>query len=98
MDQTNQLMKGRKCKRKISYGDTDELLDFIHSENTDGNDLQHNRMQKKASTATFDKCESPNHGPCKGLFIWRRASPLPETEIGHVSKMRHMPIVKSRSA
>ena len=60
-DQTNQSTKGRKCKRKISYADSDDLLDLILSENTDGNDSKHNRMQKKA--ATNDKCEGPNHGP-----------------------------------
>ena len=27
------------------------------------------------------------------VFIWRNSSPLAETEIGHVSKMRHVPIV-----
>ena len=27
------------------------------------------------------------------VFIWRNSSPLAETEMGHVSKMRHVPIV-----
>ena len=53
-DQTEQSTKGRKCKRKISYADSDELLDFVLSENTD------NRTQKRAATATDDKYESPN--------------------------------------
>eukprot|EP00794_Sanderia_malayensis_P012449 gene12449-13736_t len=59
-DETGRTSKARQCKRKISYSKTDELLDFILSENTDGNDLQNNSTHKKAANDD-DKSESPNN-------------------------------------
>ena len=108
-NQTNQSMKGRKCRRQISYTDTGKLLDFILSENTGGNDLQHNRMQKKAATATFDKCESPNHDPRKeSRTITKvrhpkngkkgKSADALEKETGKKTKENHKKITKSANA
>eukprot|EP00794_Sanderia_malayensis_P001109 gene1109-456_t len=54
--------EGRRCKRKVAYAETDELLDFILSENAEELDVGSNKKSKNKKARTDDSDREEGKG------------------------------------